>query len=580
VVPRPAAPTALALWATALLGLGAATLVIAWAEPGYALSMLSTSPLLGAVALLAAGWVPGATGLAVAVRRPSDRTGSLLLAVAVLWFAAGWGSPGAAVLPRPAGDLLFTAGLTLALAVPAPLAHLALAYPGGRLRSATARVGVLAGYVLLVAVATAGTFFVDPAAGGCTCPANLLLVADRPALATPLARGALGLGLAWVVAAVAVVTATLVRATPAARRLSAPVCLCTLAYLMLTAVAFAAGLDRGYLSTTSRDRQVWLGQAVALVALSASVAWGLLRVRRVQSMLARTVLRPASGDGAQLRDELADLLADPGLVIAHRLDDGRLVDADGHSIAAEATSGRQVTELSVDGAGALLFHRPGALDSPVLVEELVSAAGLALTNDRLRARSLDQLAELRASQARIVRTADDERRRLERDLHDGAQQRLVGILLALRLLRTTHGADGTALLAAEQELERAIDDLRDLSRGLFPAVLGDEGLCAAVHALAETHRLTVREMPAQRLAASVETTAYLVVARAAAAGPAVVGAVLDGGSLVVTVVVERAGPLDTADLRDRVEALGGSLKVSVGPQETRVELHLPLAEAP
>jgi signal transduction histidine kinase len=244
-------------------------------------------------------------------------------------------------------------------------------------------------------------------------------------------------------------------------------------------------------------------------------------------------------------------------------------------LVAVCDGGEQVGAVSV-------ALRAGAEPTPAdeaLLADVAALAAPVLRALRLRAELRERNAELAASRARLATAATQERRRLERDLHDGAQQRLVGILLALRLLRTAPGTDAAALLAAEQELERAIDDLRDLSRGLFPAVLRDEGLSAAVHALAETHPVSVREMPAERLAASVETTAYLVVARAVAAGPVVVAGALDGDGLVLTVVVRGASP-DLAELHDRAEALGGSLTVSDDPQGTRLRLALPAADEP
>jgi signal transduction histidine kinase len=222
---------------------------------------------------------------------------------------------------------------------------------------------------------------------------------------------------------------------------------------------------------------------------------------------------------------------------------------------------------------AVAFAAGTVLDSPVLRESLASGAGLALTNDRLRARTLAQVAELQASQVRIVRSGDAERRRLERDLHDGAQQRVVGIMLGLRLLRTTPGAAPGLLQRAETEVGQAIDDLRALSHGLFPTVLSDEGLAAALHALAETQRVTVGPVPTLRFAAELETTAYLVVARAASTGAAAVDASHDAGHLVVRIRAD--GHFDGHGLSDRITALAGTLTAHQDEDGCRVTLTLP-----
>src|SRR5262249_38773524 len=151
------------------------------------------------------------------------------------------------------------------------------------------------------------------------------------------------------------------------------------------------------------------------------------------------------------------------------------------------------------------------------------AARLALENERLQAEVAARLEELRRSRARIVEAGDTERRRLERDLHDGAQQHLVGLSLSLRLLRSrlpagAHPQLGEKLVAAEADLQGAIEDLRGLAHGIFPAVLADGGLGAAIGALAEDADVPIRveDMPRERFAPVVESAAYLLVAETAA----------------------------------------------------------------
>jgi signal transduction histidine kinase len=154
-----------------------------------------------------------------------------------------------------------------------------------------------------------------------------------------------------------------------------------------------------------------------------------------------------------------------------------------------------------------------------MLEAAGSAARFALENERLHAELRSQLEELRESRARIVRAGDDERRRLERDLHDGAQQRLLGIGMALQLLHTTQGDDQAQRLVdeIETELQAALHELRELARGIHPAVLTDLGLAAAVQTLAERSSVPVDvRVPDKPLPRAVETAVYFIVAEALA----------------------------------------------------------------
>src|SRR5262249_34103192 len=141
---------------------------------------------------------------------------------------------------------------------------------------------------------------------------------------------------------------------------------------------------------------------------------------------------------------------------------------------------------------ALLHH-----DAALPAERLAAAArasGSALENASLRARLRAELAELRASRARIVEVADDERRRIERDLHDGAQQRLIALSVALAQLAPQNGA----LSRARAELRTALEDLRALAHGIYPAALTEAGIAAAVGELGERSRVPVRLLNASR----------------------------------------------------------------------------------
>ncbi len=550
----------LALW-PAGLALGAFSLVIARDDP----FSFAGSSLAGALALLGAGWALLASGLVFWGRRPGNAVGPLLVAVGCAWFLAEWDNPGAGF------SLVFTIGLVL-YATCAPLAGWAmLAYPSGRLGLSEERLGVglaMTGAVLVLGLLPA--LFYDPATFGCfQCPNNLLLVDDRPRLVDDLNRLGFKLGLAWSLLLIAVAAWRAARSSGTRRRVVVFVVLGGCAYLGLVAARFATNLDRGFMGSGARDHRLWLAQAAALTVLAAAVAWGLLRARRTRSSLARLVVQLGAAPAGGLQNALARALADPELEIAYPVGEDRYADAHGRWVDVALVEDRVATPLLRDGRPvAMLVHRAGLLDDPELVDEVVSAARLALDNERLQAEARAQLEDLRSSRVRIIEAGDAERRRLERDLHDGAQQRLVGLSLALRLLRSRLGRDHdreVGLLAtAEAELGQAVAELRELAHGIHPAVLSDEGLAAAVEALAEEAPVRIAALPQERFPAAVETAAYLVVAAAAKAGPALASAERRDGVLVVDVEAE-AEPEGLLELEDRVGALDGNLAVERAP---------------
>jgi signal transduction histidine kinase len=420
--------------------------------------------------------------------------------------------------------------------------------------------------VLVLGVLPALVF--DPQAQACTpCPSNLLDVWDRGALWTDLNRIGLYLGIGWALALAALVVAKLVRASVWAR----PVLAAGAVYLGLVAAWFASSLDRGVLSNDTPERRLWLGQAAALLVLAGGVAWTWVRSRRARSAVARFVVNLAeSPPPGGLRDVLAATVGDPDLVLSYPVGStGRLMDAKGRPV--ELHDGREQTSLVRDGqVAAVLIHARGLLDDQQLADEVAAAARLALVNERLQAEVRARLEELRASRTRIVETGDAERKRLERDLHDGAQQRLVGLSLSLRLARSRLGTSGdpeaVALLEeADAELYGAIAELRELAHGIFPAVLADEGLAAAVEALAEGGRVPfeIRALPERRFAPQLETAAYMVIADAAhgTTKGVAVEAKRSGDTLCIDVELLDEGRLDVVALQDRLGALDGRLAV-------------------
>jgi len=225
----------------------------------------------------------------------------------------------------------------------------------------------------------------------------------------------------------------------------------------------------------------------------------------------------------------------------------------------------------------------------------VAAATLSLENERLAADLRAKVEEVSASRARIVESGDVARRRLERDLHDGAQQRLVSLALTLRVLGARLDGDPEArrqLDAARRELDQALDELRELARGLHPSLLSDRGLGAALEGLAQRAPLPVElgPIPGERLPDRVESASYFVVSEAltnvakyARATRASVHVSRANGQVMVEVSDDGVGGADPAGgsglrgLLDRVSALGGTFEVDSRPGDgTTIRAEIPL----
>jgi signal transduction histidine kinase len=231
------------------------------------------------------------------------------------------------------------------------------------------------------------------------------------------------------------------------------------------------------------------------------------------------------------------------------------------------------------------------------VEAVGAAASLALMNERLEAELRAKVNELRRSRERMLRIGLEERRRLERDLHDGAQQRLVSMALNIRLARAKLNEDPLAadqlLESAGTELDSALEELRELARGIHPAVLSDRGLGTALETLASRAPVPVElaELPAERLPEAVELAAYFVVAEAltnvakyANATHAKVEVARENGRLLVEVEddgVGGANPENGTGLRglaDRIAVLEGRLEIdSEQGKGTTVRAQIPCA---
>ena len=555
----------------AAVAIGIESFRLVTSAPGF--SAVGAAPF-GAVVLLVAGWAAVAAGLLQRWRFPARRSWTPLVAAGLALFVAEWDSPVAA-----AG--VFSVGLLLHAVVPAVIAHLALCFPSGRVGSSLDRAVVASGYAItvgLLGLAVAATF--DPTSSGCRgCPSNLWLVDDNAHLSSDLSRLGLRCALGWSAVVVLLLVWRLIGSSAARRRAAGLIWTLAIADLLTVAASYRHGLDRGFVGSDVVQARLWLAQAVALVLLAAATVLALVRSRHSQRSLTRLVIdlgnvtRPG-----QLRAALAERLGDPQLALAYPIgDDHRYVDAEAHDVdLANLRADRTRTSLAHDGSEiAVLEHRRGILDTPEAVGELVSAVHLALENERLHAKALAQLADLRSSGSRILTAGDDERRRLERDLHDGAQQHLLGLALALRLLQSKATTGETDLNLAESEIREAIAELRRIARGLYPVVLRESGLAAALAALAEHRLLRIGDLPKTRYPAVVESTVYRLVALASEVPPTTVA--LDEQDTTVTVHVDLEGELpDIAEVRDRAATLNGQLTVSGGEASSRITLVLPV----
>lgn len=524
-----------------------------------------------------------AAGLVADRRRPESPTGRLLTATGASWVLAQTLFVVPSAVASTAGAALLPLGLAF-------LAHLALAFPNG-LGSRAERVIVGLPYALVAAAVPV----VD--AGDCADCGNNPVGLD-------IQRG---LGRVWylallVGAAVTAVCFLVILArrwrtgSVAARRVLLPVVpgACLFAVVYLTAILSELGLPTG------------LGARWALVALlllgAAPVVFlgGLVRSRLARGHVGRLVvdLGDAPTQGA-LRDALARALGDPTVELAYWVPEvGGYVDDQGHPVELPADGRhRAVTRIERSGrpVGALI-HDAALRDDPGHVDAVCAAAGLALENERLHAEVLARLEEVRASRARIVEAGDAARRRVERNLHDGAQQRLVSVSMAIGMARSKLGPEsdpavGSLLRQASDEAQLAIQELRELARGLHPAILSEVGLVAAVESLAERSPVAVgiRASTNGALPSSVEAAAYYVVAESltnvakyARASSVQVRIEHDGDRLRIEVADDGIGGAQLQPgsglegLADRVAVLDGRLEVESGAGAgTRVRAELP-----
>jgi signal transduction histidine kinase len=568
-----------------LLALGVA--VAGWIIGGEWVSIRQHVPenhlidALGGLSFLVAGVV-------ALDRRPHNRLGWLMIAYAVVSYLGNWGNLQAAVVP-----MIGLIGQQLGGPI---LAQMVLSYPTGRLRTRFERFTICTIWAAAIGVSVVIAVAFAPRADGCTrCAWEPAAFPDRNAVLTALLAGQRA-GFFVFLLFLAAVWLRWRRATPAERRDLAPLWVAVCIYVLVGLTGAFASPD-----TTGQPFAylVWELQSVIQIGLPVVFLWGLLSARLARSAVGDLVMeldRPLPP--GELRACLARALGDPSLEVLYAREgvDG-WVDGDGRpGSLPEAASGqraRTVTVVERDGQLLAALIYDAALDQ-ALVRAAAAAAGMAIVNERLQAEVRAQLEEVRASRQRIVQAGDTERRRVERNLHDGAQQRMAALALALAMLRDRAAGDAAMAASLDQaaaELKQAIAELRELAHGIHPSILTEEGLPAAVEALADRSSLPVgvRADFDGRLPGPIEATAYFVVAEslanvtkyASASGARVELSRCDG-TLRVEVIDDGVGGADASrgsglrGLEDRVAAVRGSFHVQNLPGGgTRVLAEIP-----
>jgi signal transduction histidine kinase len=528
---------------------------------------------------LVIGWGFAGVGVFAWYRRPDNRVGMLMVATAFAWYLA--------MLERTDVPLFFTIGFLLGNLFVAVAIHLLLGFPTGRLESTGDRVLVVTAYLTVTLGFLPLMLVLDLRSFGCTdCPDNLLLVRGNESLANIWSD-------VLSVSGVVLLPVVLVRLAQRWRRAGGPlratvtpVFLAGGALLLILVVMLVLSLR----DTSERVMHVLFYSSLVPFALVPFLFLaGLVKGRILRGQgLGAFVRRLGAGLGrGELRAALAQALGDPSVEIAYWLPESRdYVDARGRPVRVpEHDSSRAVTEVSREGRHiAAIVHDPALLDDRDHVREVGAAAALALENERLEAELHAKVEEVRASRARLIEVGLRNRRQLERDLHDGAQQRLVSLALSLRRAQEQLDSDprktDRLLERSRADLDEALKELRELARGIHPAILSDRGLAAAVEALAHRAPLPVevRELPADRLPDHVEVATYFVVSEAltnvakyASAAQASVEVVRRNGLLTVAVRDDGVGGADMdrgtglRGLSDRLAAIEGRLDVDSEP---------------
>lgn len=520
-------------------------------------------------------------GLVAWWRRPDSRFGLLMVAAGFVNFLA--------TLDWATAEVPFTIGIALDMLAPVLFLHVFLAYPSGRLVGRGEQAIVVGAYVTAI-----GLGFVRMVLGGAG-PRNLIEVVSAPG-AVEAVQDVQLLGIsAFCLAGIGVLATRRWGARRRPRRPLGPLVDSFAVGLVMIAVLFSSIVFVGSPADVPAIETV--RRATFFVVGLAPIAFliGLLRSRLA---VGPAILSLGAGAArGNLADALRMALRDPSLEIAYWVAEYETyADLDGRAIEPSVVAGRATTLIDrEDGTHvAVLMHDASLRDEPELLDAVTATAGFALENDRLQAELRARVEELKGSRVRIIEAAQTERQRLERDLHDGAQQRLVALSLELGMLEQRFEANPDVRAALDQtrrEVTESLEELRDLAHGIHPAVVTGHGLAVALKRLAARAQVPVRLTVALdgRLPERQEVAAYYVVsesltniAKYARASSAAVDVRHTNGRLVVEIVDDGIGGADTRrgsglrGLADRVEALGGRLRIwSPAGDGTRVEAEIP-----
>ena len=547
-------------------------------------------PLL--VATLLIGWSFVGTGVYAWWRRPRNEIGVLMVLTGFFW-----------ILPAlAASDVVwvFALGSFLSPVALGFLVHLLLVFPDGRLRTRLERWVVVTTYVVVTVMQLPGIVFADtqdPDICGPDCPANPLRPENSDFAFVFFSSLQALVGILAIIGLIVALVRRWRRWNESTREAFAPVLWAGGAVFFLEGLLLAENL---FVRSDPVEVVIFVATLIPLGAIPYAFLFGLLRTRisraeQVGELV--TTLTRRSESRVDLREAISEALGDPELQIALWVPDrGGYVDSAGRPVAVPDDGDRR-TLVEHDGRriGALVHGTP--VEDPETARTLAAAAALNLENQRLEAELRSNLRELRASRRRLVEAGDAERTRVERNLHDGAQQRLVGLALSLRLagskLEDDPEAAGELLAEASAELELATTELRELARGIHPAILSDRGLGPALEALTARATLPVELDSGSngRFPGRVEAAAYYVVAEAltnisrhAGADRATVTVATEGDDLVVAVGDDGKGGADPEGsglrgLADRVGAADGVLEVEDRPEGgTVVRAVLPIGQ--
>jgi signal transduction histidine kinase len=514
-------------------------------------------------------------GLASWRTRPDNRLGLIMVLTGFGWFAAQ--------LSEATAPWLYTIGAAVQYVFVIGLIYLLLSFPSGRLPGKTDR-RLMAAVFVLLGMQLLAMLYGNKAGLRCPgCPTNLLqLVHDNHKAQSWLNTERL-VGSIVVATTIAVLVRRWLRASAAERRAVAPVLVAGCA--MLAALVWTVVFDLLGDPLSSLPAQVWY-YTIALVPIA--VLFVFLQRQLARGMVGGLVVELGQpGASADLREALARALGDPSLELGFWFPaEKRYVDGDGGVVKLpDHDSGRRSTLVERDGQPiAVLLHDPVLEHNAELVQSVCAAASLALENERLQAELRAQLIELQASRGRLVEATDAERRRIERDLHDGTQQRLVSIAMSLGLLESKLPSQATAAKPLVSEtraaLALALEELRELTHGINPPLLTERGLPAALDELCRRAALPAHLDLAldRRLPDQIESAAYFLASEALTnaakhshASEVRVRASYQSPQLIVEIADDGIGGAAATGgsglrgLADRVEALGGRFTVSSPP---------------